>query len=379
MSQKPDKGSMAPLFFRNAPLFDILNMKQTIPCICALWEGSPMKSVTKIKLSNAQIEQLVKANFGNECEIGLISELKGGFFNTAYAIERKTEQDTIVLKVSVAKDTPILSYEKNTMGTEVEVFKLLSEQTTIPIPRLLASDFSLKLIPRPYFFMTMLKGVSLMKVKLSKENRDAINRELAEYFAQIHQIKGKYFGYFSSDPKEKFDTWGTAFYQMFEAILNDGLQRNIQLPYDLYKKVFRAHARVFDSVQVPLLVDYDLHPGNIFVIKKKEKYVIEGILDFERAFWGDPYAEFPAAFLLIDDVRKNPVFWTAYRNRLNIDHDLSRKEEIRVLFYRMYLFTIMCVEIYRYGFFYGKLQYLICKGVVKKCLRKLESMIPDQK
>jgi len=334
-----------------------------------------MRSVTKIQLSRTQIEQLVKANFGNECEIGLITELKGGFFNTAYAIERKTEQDTIVLKVSVAKDTPILSYEKNTMGTEIEVFKLLSEQTTIPIPRLLSSDFSLKLIPRPYFFMTMLKGVSLNKVKLSNENRDAINRELAEYFAQIHQIKGKYFGYFSSDPREKFETWKTAFFTMFKNILNDGKQRNIRLPYDRYEKVLCAHANAFDPVQSSLLVDYDLHPGNIFVTKKGEEYTIEGIVDFERAFWGDPYAEFPAAFLFIDDIRKNPVFWTAYRNRRNIDHDLIKEEEIRILFYRMYLFTIMCVEIYRYGFFYAKLQYLICKGVVKKCLRKLENMI----
>ncbi len=31
---------------------------------------------------------------------------------------------------------------------------------------------------------------------------------------------------------------------------------------------------------MPSLVDYDLWPGNIFVKKAGEEYVIEGILDF---------------------------------------------------------------------------------------------------
>jgi len=331
-----------------------------------------MKSVTKIKLSKAQIEQLVQANFGNQCEVGMISELKGGFFNTAYSIERIKEQDTIVLKVSVSKDTPILSYEKNTMSTEVAVFKLLSEQTTIPIPQVLATDFSRKLIPRPYFFMTILKGTPLSKVKLTGENRDAINRKLAEYCAEIHQIKGQYFGYFTSDPNEQFTTWKTAFDHMFRMILQDGKKRNIRLPYDRIEKLLREHEKSLETVRIPALVDYDLHPGNIFVMKQGNTYVVEGIVDFERAFWGDPYAEFPAAYLFIDDVRKNPAFWGAYRHARNIDHDVSSEEEIRMIFYRMYLFTIMCVEIYRYGFIYANLQYGLSRSVVMKCLRKLE-------
>lgn len=146
-----------------------------------------MRSVTKTKLSENQIIQLVKTHFGNDCEVGKICELNGGFFNTAYSVERLNLRDTIVLKVSVSKDTPILSYEKNTMGTEVEVLKLLTENTTVPIPRLLAYDFSLTLIPCPYFFMTMFKGTTMNNIRLSSQNREEIDRELADYFAQIHQ------------------------------------------------------------------------------------------------------------------------------------------------------------------------------------------------
>ncbi len=45
------------------------------------------------------------------------------------------------------------------MPTEVAVFQLIEEQTTIPVPKVLAYDFSKKHIPSNYFFMTPLRSL----------------------------------------------------------------------------------------------------------------------------------------------------------------------------------------------------------------------------
>ncbi len=70
-----------------------------------------MKSRTKNLLSEEQIKELVKVNFGDSCQVGKVTELKGGMFNSAYLIERLKEKDEIVLKVSIVPGTKTLTYE----------------------------------------------------------------------------------------------------------------------------------------------------------------------------------------------------------------------------------------------------------------------------
>ncbi|OPJ58171.1 phosphotransferase family protein [Clostridium oryzae] len=333
-----------------------------------------MKSITKNLLSDEQINKLVKVNFGDSCQVGMIQQLKGGMFNSAYLIERLNEKDNIVLKVSVAEGTPVLSYEKATMYTEVEVYKMLTQQTSIPIPKLLAYDFSRKYISSDYFFMTALKGRTMAKVKLTKDNKDSIMRELAGYFAQQHQIKGEYFGYFTQDEKYHFPTWKDAYHHMIDMILKDGKAYGLKLPYERYKKILKEKGQYLEQVKKPILVNYDLHPGNIFLIKQGDKYVIEGIVDFERAYWGDPYADFPAAFLMTDDITKKENFWKAYKELANINHDINKEEKIRLLMYRLYIYTIMWVEVYRYNFPYSMLQKFFSRKVALKCLDTLDEL-----
>lgn len=333
-----------------------------------------MKSRTKNLLTEVQIRELVKVNFGEGCQVGSIEELKGGMFNSAYLIERVKERDKVVLKVSVAPGTPTLTYERDPMPTEVEVYRLVKEKTNIPGPKILAYDFSKKHIPINYFFMTALEGVSMHKVsrQLSKENLEKIKVELASCFAQLHQIKGKYFGYFTEDPKDQFTTWKDAFLHMMGMILRDGREHKIGLPYDRIEKILGEKAHYLEEIQEPVLVDYDLWPGNIFLKKSGEEYVIEGIIDYERAYWGDPYADFPPAFLMVKDIRQEESFWKTYREKAKINGDLSEKDLIRLTLYRLYIFTIMTVETYRYGFLYGQLQKVFSKSVVLKCLKELE-------
>lgn len=306
--------------------------------------------------------------------MGRITELKGGMFNSAYLIERPGINDKIVLKVSAAPETEILSYEKDIMRTEVAVYKLIGEKTSVPTPRLLAYDFSRQHIASDYFFMTALEGIPMHKLmrKLSKDNLEALKNELADCFAQLHMIKGPYFGYFSDDKHDRFKTWKKAFLHMMEMIVSDCKEHSTDIPYERLMTVLKEKSGYLEDVKEPVLVDYDLWPGNIFLKNDGGRFVIEGIIDFERAFWGDPLAEFPSAAMFIKDITSDPAFWNIYKGRSQYAGELDKEADIRLTFYSLYLWTIMTVETFRYGLLHRKLQESFSKKNLLKCLEKLE-------
>ena len=329
-----------------------------------------MKSRTKNRLSEEKIRELVRIHFGRECETGEITELTGGMFNAIYRIERKNEKDAVILKVGVIPDTTLLTYERDIMPVEVECYRMIREQTTVPVPEVLAYDFSKRYIESNYFFMTELKGEPFSKVmkKMGQENADRIREELAGYLYQIHGIKGKYFGYFTKDERRQYSTWKEAFFHMFRQILADGREHRVKLPYARIMAALQRHDGSLEGVREPSLVEYDCHEGNIFVKKTGNSYTIEGILDFERAFWGDPIADFPTAFVFTDDIRKETAFLNAYL-RVSGRNAYTETDAVKYQLYRMYILTIMAAETFRYGFLYGKLQGMWAKWQLRKCLR----------
>lgn len=331
-----------------------------------------MKSKTKNRLSENKIKELVRIHFGRECETGEITELTGGMFNAIYRIERKNEKDAVILKVGVIPDTTLLTYERDIMPVEVECYRMIREQTTVPVPEVLAYDFSKRYIESNYFFMTELKGEPFSKVmkKMGQENADRIREELAGYLYQIHGVKGKYFGYFTKDERRQYSTWKEAFFHMFRQILADGREHRVKLPYARIMAALQRHDGSLEDVREPSLVEYDCHEGNIFVKKTGDSYTIEGILDFERAFWGDPIADFPTAFVFTDDIRKETAFLNAYL-RVSGRNAYTETDAVKYQLYRMYILTIMAAETFRYGFLYGKLQGMWAKWQLRKCLRIL--------
>lgn len=331
-----------------------------------------MKSKTKNRLSENKIKELVRIHFGRECETGEITELTGGMFNAIYRIERKNEKDAVILKVGVIPDTTLLTYERDIMPVEVECYRMIREQTTVPVPEVLAYDFSKRYIESNYFFMTELKGEPFSKVmkKMGQENADRIREELAGYLYQIHGVKGNYFGYFTKDERRQYSTWKEAFFHMFRQILADGREHRVKLPYARIMAALQRHDGSLEDVREPSLVEYDCHEGNIFVKKTGNSYTIEGILDFERAFWGDPIADFPTAFVFTDDIRKETAFLNAYL-RVSGRNAYTETDAVKYQLYRMYILTIMAAETFRYGFLYGKLQGMWAKWQLRKCLRIL--------
>ena len=197
----------------------------------------------------------------------------------------------IVLKISPPPHVKILRYEKNIMKTEVEVLKLLKVQSNVPVPKVFFYDNSKTLLNNEYFFMEKLNGQSYNKIKesLSEKEQEKIETELGMYNSAINHIKGEKFGYFSQ-PDRNCIRWSQAFHMMINDILQDGKDYNIKLPlaYEEINEFVLKRTGILDIVIEPRLIHWDLHDGNV-IINNEGK--IAGIIDCDRAMWGDPLIE----------------------------------------------------------------------------------------
>ena len=75
---------------------------------------------------------------------------------------------------------------------------------------------------------------------------------------------------------------------------------------------------------------------------------IGALIDAERAFWGDPLAEF-VSLALLADINDDPAFLAAYRDAGG-PATLDETSGIRLALYRAYLYLIMLIEAEPRGF-----------------------------
>ncbi len=119
---------------------------------------------------------------------------------------------SVVLKTGIEADKYVLTYEKDIMSTEIQVYEKLS-RCGVPIPKILHTDFSRQFVKCDYFFMEKLEGATWEKTEnlLTDENRKKLHYELGRYTAIIHNLEGDYFGYIKNDKLYQFSTWKDAF------------------------------------------------------------------------------------------------------------------------------------------------------------------------
>jgi fructosamine-3-kinase len=300
-----------------------------------------MESVTKSKIPNSAILELTKNTFGSSADLVSIEELTDGYFNTAYLVTLKDGFKSI-LKVAPLKSVRLMRYEKDLMRAEVETLNLIKTNTKAPVPKVYDYVPKSNIIENELFFMEYIDGVPFNKIKekLSSEDNAYINKQVGMHTKQINSIKGDCYGYISQKDKQ-FKTWAEAFTLFIDELLEDGQEANIELPmsYSDIKQVVKNKTHILNQITQPTLLHKDLWLGNIFV--NPDNLEVTGIIDCERAVWGDPMMEFVCGFL-----EDNEAFNMGYERNKAVSLD----DKYRKSLYSIYLYLIMTIEC-RYRFY----------------------------
>ena len=281
----------------------------------------------------------MQSQFGSHIRIREIVPLTAGYFNTAYAIHFTNHQPDVVLRIAPHADQPVLTYEKDLMRREVLILETVQVYKDILTPKMLGYDLSRTLIDRDYMFVEKLSGVALQDIKeqLAPDNLQDIERQVGQFAARLAEIKGESFGYFGDGIAHSSSTWREAFSTILETMLSDGESLGVVLPisYADLRAILRAHAASLDEITQPCFVHWDLWAGNVFIKPDNGRYVFEGIIDWERALWGDPDFETAVACRFY-----GPAFYQGYGKPLAE----RGPEAARQSLYRLFLWLVLLIE-----------------------------------
>lgn len=290
-----------------------------------------MENVMKRSLNQEELSLLIHQAFGEDKAISQATELQDGWFNTAYDIMLSNGLRT-VLKIAPRDGEGALRYERNVMKAEIGVLKLLKEEGSLPVPGIYFTGLD----PQggECFMMEFMEGSPLNKAReaLTKTELDAIQEELGQLNRRLNEIPGERFGYYAME-EEQGDSWYEIFTGMVLGLLADARDKQIVLPAEdgeICSAVAVRRASL-EEVKRPKLVHWDLWDGNVFVHGGK----VTGLIDCERALWGDPLMEFYFREL----AGEQSAFLKGYGKT-----SFSPAEHERMELYDLYLALIMHIE-----------------------------------
>lgn len=246
------------------------------------------------------------------------------------------EQNRWVLRVAPPDSTGLLFYERQMMRQEPSLHELIRSRTTVPVAEIIAADFSRTQFDRDYLLMSALPGIPLSDAAaLSADQQAQILQQMGGYLQQLHQLTAadclgiESYGYLGAHhPMEPQPTWVEAFRVMWNLLLDDVVASGC---YTLSDRQFMSnlldqHLANFDYAETPRLLHMDVWSQNILIDAMGN---VTGLVDFDRALWGDPEIEF--AVLDYCGISE-PAFWSGY----GAERDQSTSAQIRQRFYLLY-------------------------------------------
>ncbi len=217
-------------------------------------------------------------------------------------------------------------------------------------PRILAADFTHQLIDRDYMVQTLVTGVpaSTGLTAYPRSEWLPFYRQLGTITRTIHDVRGARFGPVAGPGH---DTWSQALVSQFEALAAD--QVDAGLDPDGCRRIIdlaRHHRAVLDDIPGPRLLHGDLWTLNILIDAAAAEPTITGVLDSDRACWGDPLGDVP-----LDRVRhlaeaEQDAFFTGYGTPVS-----TAGTELREQFYRARHLIGSQLDIQRRGMDFAKI------------------------
>ncbi|GAA2856090.1 aminoglycoside phosphotransferase family protein [Streptosporangium fragile] len=296
-----------------------------------------MESRTKRALAPGELDALARRAVG--AGVATATELTDGFANAVWRL-RLLDGREVVLKLSPPPELEQLRYERDLLRTEAMVYGLVGP-AGVPVPELLRAGFDDPVLGGDYLVLSALDGVPWNQVRPAEADGRALRRELGGHLARLNAVTGDVYGYPHAGLTGA--TWRAAFLAMLGALLADAGRYVIALPRPAAEiaAVVEASAGVLDEVTTPRLVHFDVWPGNVFLTRDARPR-IQAIIDHERAFWGDPLADFVTP-TIFGELTEDDEIVAGYREAGGTV-EFTASARARMALYRLYLSLILLVE-----------------------------------
>jgi aminoglycoside phosphotransferase (APT) family kinase protein len=277
------------------------------------------------QFQQSQLQEAVGAHLGG-AEL-TFAPIPTGKFNTSYFVSGAPGE--FVVRIAPPADAGFIFYERRMMAQEPEIHQLVREETSVPVAEVLAFDTSRRALPREFILMRRLPGTALSETGATVTSLGEVYRQVGRALRQIHGITRSRYGYLGAHrPMEPRPSWREAFEAMWNRLLDDieacgGYSRE---EGKLARLALFNNLEAFDYDGPARLLHMDVWAQNVLVDAGGR---LTGLVDFDRALWGDPEIEFAVLDYCGVSV---PEFWEGY----GAERPRGPAAELRRLFYYLY-------------------------------------------
>ncbi|MCQ2241663.1 phosphotransferase family protein [Treponema sp.] len=258
-------------------------------------------------------------------------EIDSGFFNAIYKITFSDDFQSI-LKIETDDRSCLMKNEVEMMEAEVSALSLLKDKLTVKVPEVYYFDGSRKICSGKYFFMEFLEGQRYSDIKdtLPKETKEKIDYKIGKLVKEIAEIQNPV--YKTLGGSETFETLFDFTSFLLGNVVSDAESKKMDffISKEELFELLEKDRRCFDCNVTPSLVHYDLWEGNIFIQNDE----ITGIIDLERALFGDP---------LMEDRFRLQKYTLSFFDGYG-QSQFNYKETRRLLWYDIILYLSMMLE-----------------------------------
>jgi len=188
------------------------------------------------------------------------------------------------------------------MATEPILHELLLSKD-IPTSRILKHSAANSVIDREYIVSQYIPSVPMNDPSLEGEDLSDVYRQIGDLTRRLHGITNNRFGWKRLDGSGEYNTWREFIFahaaEATEKATTFELFKREDI--DKFKGYLDKNADVLDDIKTPYMAHGDLWQGNILLSRTDIEYSVVGIIDIERAMFGDKYWDMSMPLVMTSD------------------------------------------------------------------------------
>ena len=252
-------------------------------------------------ISENSVIQAVVKHFHETPKIERVST---GKFNTTFYADIPGHR--LVVRIAPPEGIGYVFYEVNMMAQEPDLHRLLLEKTTVPVPEIYFYDTDRDILASDFLIMRRMPGTPASQFGyLSPRVWSVSLKQLGGYLRQIHDITAEQYGYLGAHrPMEPQESWVNAFEIMWSRMIKQIVEMEAYSPQQGAHmiKLFNQYRSVFERDVPASLLHMDVWSQNILIDADGN---VTGLLDWDRALWGDPRSNLRCSIIAASRSRRS--------------------------------------------------------------------------